>query len=159
LGLLTYHAKKGWRHLFAQLLGASALYASSSYVANYAIAHQTYYSGSIYDIPWTASVAWLAIIGKFASRFELTESKRSQPLLGVWIPRLGMLALFSLPWFALYAQIQPYSSTPVRNFRSILSLAAMLVMGILLFLRQNLLAKELGFLLESSRRSFEDLKA
>src|SRR5450432_2230712 len=42
--MLTYHAHGGWRYLYAQLLGASALYASSSYVANYAIGHQTYYS-------------------------------------------------------------------------------------------------------------------
>ncbi len=158
LVLLTYHAQGGWRHLYAQLLGASALYASSSYVANYAIAHQTYYSGSIYDIPWAASVAWLAIIGKFAARFQLSASKRSQPLLGVWITRLGMLALFSLPWCALYAQLEPESPVSVRNFRSTLSLLTMIVMGILLFLRQSLLGDELAQLLEESRRSFEDLK-
>jgi signal transduction histidine kinase len=158
LVLLTYHAHGGWRHLYAQLLGASALYASSSYVANYAIAHQTYYSGSIYDIPWAASIAWFAIIGKFAARFQLSESKRSQPLLGVWITRLGMLALFSLPWFALYAQLQSGSPASVRNFRSTLSLITMIVMGTLLFLRQTLLGTELAQLLTESRRSFEDLK-
>jgi hypothetical protein len=159
LGLLTYHAQGGWRFLYAQLLGASALYASSSYVANYAIAHQTYYSGSIYDIPWLASAAWLAIIAKFAAHPELSNSKRSQPLLGVWITRLGMLALFSLPWFALYAQLEPNSPAAVRKFRSALSLLAMIVMGTLLFLRQSLLGDELSELLGESRRSFEDLKA
>jgi len=50
LTLLVQGAEGGWRHLYAQLLGASALYASSSYVANWAIGHQIYYSGSIYDI-------------------------------------------------------------------------------------------------------------
>lgn len=158
LVLLTYHAQGGWRLLYAQLLGASALYASSSYVANYAIAHQTYYSGSIYDVPLCISMAWFAVIGKFAPRFRLFESKRSQPLLGVWITRLGMLALFSLPWFALYAQMEPDAPVAVRNFRSTLSLLAMIVMGILLFLRQSLLADELTQLLDESRRSFEDLK-
>ncbi|MBI3644660.1 MAG: hypothetical protein HY233_01650 [Acidobacteriales bacterium] len=156
---LAYHAQGGWRSLYGQLLGASALYASTSYVANYAILHQTYYSGSIYDIPWTASVAWLALIGKFAARLDLSTSKRSEALLGVWITRLGMLALFSLPWFALYAQLQPASPASVQNFRSTLSLLAMIVMGTLLFLRQNLLGTELGLLLENSRRSFEDLQA
>lgn len=159
LGLLTYHAHGGWRHLYAQLLGASALYASSSYVANYAIGHQTYYSGSIYDIPLIISMIWLAFIGKFAARFQLSEAKRSQPLLGVWITRLGMLALFSLPWFALYAQLETGSPVAVRNFRSTLSLIAMIVMGTLLFLRQNLLGAELAQLLKESCRSFEDLKA
>ena len=159
LVLLTYHAQGGWRLVYAQLLGASALYASSSYVANYGIAHQTYYSGSVYDIPWTASIAWLAIIAKFASHRELSSSKRSEPLWGVWITRLGMLALFSLPFFALYAQLQPDSPLAVRAFRSTLSLVAMIVMGTLLFLRQSLLGNELMLLLEESQRSFDDLKA
>lgn len=155
---LTYHAQGGWRHLYAQLLGASALYASTSYVANYAILHQTYYSGSIYDIPWTISVAWLALIGRFANRFNLSQSRLSQPLLGVWITRLGMLALFSLPWFAFYEQIKVGSPSEVRNFRTTLSLITMLVMGTLVFLRQKLLAQELASLLEKSHRSIEDLK-
>ena len=158
LVLLTYHAQGGWRHLYAQLLGASALYASSSYVANYAIGRQTYYSGSFYDIPLILSMTWLALIGKFAARFQLSEAKRSQPLLGVWITRLGMLALFSLPWFALYAQLEAGSPASVRNFRSTLSLITMIVMGTLLFLRQTLLGNELAQLLIESRRSFEDLK-
>src|SRR5258706_1074299 len=88
LVLLTYHAQAGWRLLYAQLLGASALYASSSYVANYAIAHQTYYSGSIYDIPLAASMAWMAIIGKFGAGAPLLSSKRSQPPLGGWVTPL-----------------------------------------------------------------------
>ncbi|MBI3474932.1 MAG: hypothetical protein HY010_04320 [Acidobacteria bacterium] len=157
--MATYHAQGGWRLLYAQLLGATALYAFSSYVANYAIAHQTYYSGSIYDIPWTSSIAWLAVIGKFAPRFKLAESKKFQTMMGVWITRLGMLALFSLPFFALYAQLESVTPVSVKNFRSILSLLAMIVMGTLLFLRQNLLGKELTHLLEQSRESFENLKA
>jgi hypothetical protein len=53
LAILAYTAHGGWRQLYGQLLGASALYASSSYVANWAIGHKLYYSGSIYDIPLT----------------------------------------------------------------------------------------------------------
>jgi len=155
---LTYQSQGGWRYFYANLLGASALYASSSYVANYAIAHQTYYSGSIYDIPLMFSMAWLALLGKFAARFQISEPRPSQPFLGIWITRLGMIALFSLPWFALYAQVEQNCPTAVRDFRSTLSLLAMIVMGTLVFLRQKLLGNELGSLLERSRRSFENLK-
>ncbi len=45
LAVLAYSAQGGWRHIYGQMLGACALYASSSYVANWAIAHKTYYSG------------------------------------------------------------------------------------------------------------------
>lgn len=156
--LATYNAQGGWRHLYAQLLGASALYASASYVANYAILHQTYYSGCIYDIPWTLSVAWIAIIGRFADRLDLTESHHRQPLLGVWITRLGMLALFSLPWFALFAQANSDLPSSVRAFRTVLSLLTMVLMGTLVFLRQRLLGGELALLLDKSHRSIDDLK-
>jgi signal transduction histidine kinase len=158
LVILLYHAQRGWRNLYGQLLGASALYASCSYVANWAIARGTYYSGSIYDIPWTVSVAWLALVGKFAARYDLSQSKRSQPLLGVWITRAGMLAIFSLPCFALHAQLEASSPAPVRTFRTILSLLTMVVMGTMVFWRQRLLGDELSLLLKNSRRSFEELK-
>ena len=85
LAVFAYSSKSGWRHLYGQLLGASALYASSSYVANWAIDHKTYYSGSIYDIPLTFSIAWLAAVPAFADRLDLSESDPAKPHLGNWI--------------------------------------------------------------------------
>lgn len=159
LAVLSYGAQGGWRSLYAQLLGACALYASSSYVANWAIVHSQYYSGSIYDIPLTVSIAWTAAVALFARRWDLSESKPSQPILGVWITRLGMAAIFSLPWFAVRALLDDTTSATVRKFRISLTLIAMVLMGTMVFLRQSLLARELSHLLEKSRKSYEDLKA
>jgi hypothetical protein len=78
LAVLAYTADGGWRQLYGQLLGASALYASSSYVANWAIGHKLYYSGSIYDIPLTVSIAWMAAVPLLALRLHLSDSKPSQ---------------------------------------------------------------------------------
>ena len=158
LAILAYSARGGWRNLYGQLLGASALYASSSYVANWAIVHQRYFSGSIYDIPLTISIAWIAAIAVFAARWDLSESKPSQPIFGVWISRLGMLAIFSLPGFALRALLHAETPPPVRNFRIILTLLATVVMGAMVFGRQSLLGKELSRLIEKSHESFDDLK-
>jgi len=159
LAILAYTARGGWRHLYGHLLGASALYASSSYLENSDIVRNVYYSGSIYDIPLTISIAWIAIVAVFASRWDLSESKPSQPILGVWISRLGMLAIFSLPGFALRALLQADSPSPVRRFRIILTLLTAVVTGALVFWRQSLLGQELSRLLEKSHRSFDDLKA
>ena len=156
--ILAYTAHGDWRHLYAQLLGASALYAASSYVANWAIARHTYYSGSVYDIPLTISIAWIGTLAVIASRWDLSESKPSRPILGVWISRLGMLAIFSLPGFALIALLQAGSPSPVRRFRIILTLLTTVVMGAVVFWRQSMLGQELSRLLEKSRRSFDDLK-
>ncbi len=159
LAVLASASVGGWRLLYAQLLGASALYASSSYVANWAIGHQIYYSGSIYDVPLTISIAWIALIGKFARRYSLTESSQhSESPLGVWVTRVGMLAVFSLPWFALHSELDAASPAPVRKFRITLCLATMIVMGVMVFWRQKLLGGELSQLLQGSRRSYEDLK-
>lgn len=159
LSILAYTAGGGWRYLYGHLLGASALYASSSYVANYAINHNTYYSGSFYDIPLTISMVWMALVPLLARRLDLSDYKSSQPLLGVWVTRLSMLALFSLLWAALHAELDPTLPSPVKAFRIIVSLSTLIVMGVVVFWRQRLLRAELSLLLERSHRSFDDLKA
>jgi nitrogen-specific signal transduction histidine kinase len=159
LAILAYTAHGGWRQLYGQLLGASALYASSSYVANWAIGRKIYYSGSIYDIPLAISMAWIALVPLLAVRLDLSDSKPSQPLLGVWITRLSMLALFSLLWTALHSELDSSIPPSVRAFRITVSLLAMIVMGVVVFWRQRLLRDELSLFLEKSRRSFDDLKA
>jgi len=159
LSILAYTAHGGWRQLYGQLLGASALYASSSYVATWAIGHNLYYSGSLYDIPLAVSMAWIAAVPMLALRLNLLDSKPSRPVLGVWITRLSMLALFSLLWAAMQSELDPKLSTAVKGFRITASLLAMVVMGVVVFWRQRLLRDELSLFLERSRRSFDDLKA
>ena len=158
LAILAYTADGGWRKLYGQLLGASALYASSSYVANWAIGHKLYYSGSIYDIPLSVSMAWMAAVPLLALRLDLSDSRPSRPVLGVWITRLSMLALFSLLWAAMQSELDPALPPSVKDFRITVSLLTMVVMGIVVFWRQRLLRAELSQFLERSRRSFDDLK-
>ena len=158
LAILAYTAAGAWRHVYGQLLGASALYASSSYVANWAIGRQVYYSGSIYDIPLVVSMAWMAAVPLLARRLDLSDSEPSRPVLGVWVTRLSMLALFSLIWAALHAELSPSLPQPVKAFRIDVSLLTMVVMGIVVFWRQRLLRAELSLFLERSRRSVSDLK-
>ncbi len=159
LAILAYTAKGGWRQLYGQLLGASALYASSSYVATWAIGRKLYYSGSIYDIPLILSIAWMGAVPLLARRFDLSDSRPSRPVLGVWITRLSMLALFSLLWAALRAELEPKIPSAVKEFRITVTLLTMVVMGVVVFWRQRLLRDELSLFLERSRRSFDDLKA
>src|ERR1019366_508244 len=113
----------------------------------------------IYDIPLTVSIAWMAAAPLLALRLDLSDSKPSQALLGVWITRLSMLALFSLLWAAMHAELDPTFPHSVKAFRITVSLFTMVVMGIVVFWRQRLLRAELSLFLERSRRSFDDLKA
>jgi signal transduction histidine kinase len=159
LAILAYTTRGGWGQLYGQLLGASALYASSSYVANWAIGHKLYYSGSIYDIPLSVSIAWMGAVPLLALRLKLSDSKPSQPILGVWITRLSMVALFSLLWAAMHSELDRTLPPPVKTFRITASLLTMIVMGIVVFWRQRLLRAELSLLLERAHSSFGNLKA
>lgn len=159
LAIVAYTTSGGWRQLYGQLLGAGALYASSSYVANWAISHKLYYSGSIYDIPLTVSIAWMGAAPLLSLRLNLSDSRPTQPLLGVWITRLSMVALFSLLWTAMRSELDPALPSSVKSFRITVSLLTMVVMGVVVFWRQRLLREELSQFLERSRRSFDDLKA
>jgi signal transduction histidine kinase len=159
LAVLAYNTSGDWRQLYGQLLGASALYASSSYVANWAIGHKLYYSGSVYDIPLSMSIAWMGAAPLLALRLNLSDTKPTKPVLGIWITRLSMVALFSLLWAAMRSELDPQLPAPVKAFRINASLVTMVVMGIVIFWRQRLLRAELSMFLERSRRSFDDLKA
>lgn len=159
LAVVWYRSSGLWRSIYAHWFGASLLYSTSSYVANWALNHEWYFSGSVYDLPMVASMAWLAVPGLLAlqSSPQQPVSERSLPR-GVWAARLGMLAVFSLPIFAWLAFFNHQLPGPVRNFRVALTLGAIILMGALVFVKQHFLDVELIQLLRSSRQSFQDLQ-
>ena len=69
-----------------------------------------------------------------------------------------MAAVFSLPAFAAWTLFDAALPMRVRSFRLVLTLAAALLMGVMVFTRQHLLDGELIRLLNQSRDSFANLK-
>jgi len=159
LAVVSVTSHSGWRTLYRQMLAAGTLYAASSYVANWAIGHHSYYTGSFYDIPLAASVAWMGALPLFADRLDLSEWKLSKPRLAIWITRLSVVALFSLPVVALFTESQATLPRAVRSFRVTVTLAAMIFMGIVVFWRQRLLGAELSRLLTHATDSVEELQS
>ncbi len=152
-------SKGGWKTFYASLFGASFTYAASSYVANWALNRHTYYSGSLYDIPLAVSMAWIAAIGLWTGKREPQPDARSTSTShGVWLARLGMIAAFSLPVFAAWAMLDTSIPPHIRSFRLVLTLGAAALMGVMVFVRQRLLDRELLRLLNHSRVSFTNLK-
>jgi signal transduction histidine kinase len=159
LGLLWSKSSGPWKTLYAHWFGASVLYSLSSYVANWALDHDIYYSGSLYDLPLVVSIAWMAVPGVLALQMPVKETSPEKPTLrGVWAARLGMIAVFSLPIFAYVSIFDSSAPSSVRRFRLVVTLTATLLMGGLVFLKQHLLDIELIQLLRSSRQSFQDLQ-
>ncbi len=148
-----------WKLFYANLFGAYLTYALSSHFANSAIDHHVYYSGSFYDVPLAASMAWITITGLFIKARVPQPAVRSiSAAHGLWLARLGMIAAFSLPLFAAWALMNTSVPPLIRSFRVIATLSAALLMSLLVFVRQRLLDGELLRLLTHSRESIAHLK-
>ena len=153
------NSKGAWKFLYGNLFGASLTYAAGSYLANWALGRNLYYSGSFYDISLVASMAWITLIGIWAQRHEPQPGAGSGSTAhSVWLARLGMITVFSLPLVAASALFENTIPPSIRSFRLLLTLSAAFFMGIMVFVRQRLLDRELFRLLTQSEESFVNLK-
>ncbi len=156
---LCWNGSQGrWRALYANLFGFSLLYASSSYFANWALERKVYYSGSLYDIPLSISGAWIALIGLWSRAGEPEGESKGATAYGVWVARCGMIAVFSLPIFAAWTLSDTTVPHRILSFRLILTLLAAFAMGVMVFVRQRLLDRELVNFFHRSQDSIENLK-
>jgi signal transduction histidine kinase len=158
-GLAAMGTRGSWRRIYAHLCGAAFLYSLTSWGINLAISAGSYYTGSIYDIFLVASLAWFVCLGSL--RFRTTpEPEEAGRLMRFWIaasPRLAMLAVLSLPLFGLRTFLET-DPPPLRRFRLILTLVAVVVMGACVFLKQYLLDRELLRLLQEKEKDYERLQ-
>lgn len=159
LVLAAFTSSGGWRRLYLHLLGASLLYAINSQLLDRAAANDTYYSGSLYDIPLIGTVAWIAAASLSAREWNLDPTKfnmhrRWKQLVG----QLAMLAILSLPILGLWTVLEDKSPAPSRAFRVFAVLGAMLLLGTFVFLRQYLQDQALMALLKESRHAYEGQK-
>lgn len=160
LGALAVGTKGAWKRIYLGLFAANALYAFSSETMNMAIAAGQYFSGSLYDVPFVASLCGLVWVGLLALRLKPVCEPAPQTS-NRWLalaPRLAMVAILSLPLMGFYAMFLAQAPDKLRYFRVLVTLAAMLVLGACVFIRQFLLDRQLVRLLESSNQSLENLQ-
>ena len=159
LTLASFTSSGGWRRLYLHLLSACLLYGVGSQFLDRAVTNGTYYSGSLYDIPLTASLAWMAAAAMSARDWDLhSHDFTFNPRWRKIIPQLAMLALLSLPVLGLWAVLLDHSAPASREFRVFTVLGAMLVLGAFVFLRQYFQDQALMSLLKESRRGYESQK-
>jgi len=156
LGLAAWTSSGGWRRLYLNFLAAAALYGINSQFLDRAAADNTYYSGSPYDIPLIATVAWMAAASLSAREWDL---KTVPPLKRApWreiLSRLAMLALLSLPALGLWVVFVDQSPAASRLFRLFTVLTGMVVLGAFVFLRQYVQDQTLIGILQQSRQSYD----
>jgi signal transduction histidine kinase len=159
LGLATWTSSGGWRRLYLHLLAASVVYGVNSQFLDRAATANTYYSGSLYDVPLIATVAWMAAAALSARTWNLQSHELNlTPWLKKVVPQLAMLAILSLPVLGVWTLLFDKSASPTRSFRLFTVLAAMLLLGAFVFLRQYFQDQALMTLLRDSRRGYESQK-
>jgi len=156
LAVAALTSSGGWRRLYLHFLGASVLYGVGAQFLDRSSAKNTYYSGSVYDLPLIAAVIWMAAASLAAREWQLQSMPPAIRL--PWrnlMPRLAMLAILSLPAFGLWAVLFDRSPVASRLFRIFAVLTAMLVLGGFVFLRQYMQDQALIGVLQESRRSYD----
>jgi diguanylate cyclase (GGDEF)-like protein len=135
-----------WKVIYGHLFGAGLLYALSSVTASVAIDLGRYYTGSFYDIPLLISMLWFSAVGLIGHRFasQARALKANEGKRRGWISALAMVAILSLPVLAGWALYMSSAPARVRNFRVLLTLATMVVMGTLLWIKQHGLDTEIA---------------
>ena len=158
--LLVWRRSRGaWRAIYLHLFAATLLYCVASLMASEAIDLHLYYTGSLFDVPLVAAMAWFARIGALGQQGNTEIEMVSIPSTGfeIWKARLAMLAVFVTPLMMAWAQFGGTVPQRVRTYRLFLTVAVMLVMGVLVFVKQHLLDQELLYLLRSSRHHLDEM--
>lgn len=159
LRLVWKRSQGSWRTIYGQFLKAALLYSMGSILASVAIDFHRYYTGSLYDVPLVAAMAWFAAAG-FMARGSLPGRPADQVPQrdhSMWTTRLAMLAVFSTPLMVAWAEFGGEAPPRVRSYRLVLTAAAMVLMGTLVFLKQHWMDRELLHLLRLSRHNLDEM--
>jgi diguanylate cyclase (GGDEF)-like protein len=159
MGLVWKRSHGSWHTIYGQLLKAVMLYSITSILASVAIDYHQYYTGSLYDIPLVAAMAWFGAVGFIARQSSLDRPTDQEPgpHHNMWTARLAMMAVFSTPLMVAWAVFGGGAPPQVRSYRLILTVAAMVFMGVLVFLKQHWMDRELLHLLHLSRQNLGEM--
>jgi diguanylate cyclase (GGDEF)-like protein len=158
--MLVWRRSRGaWRSLYFNLFVAALLYCVASLMASEAIDLHLYYTGSLFDVPLVAGMVWFVRIGLLPRETAAQSSLDEVPTRGyeTWKERLAMVAVFVTPLMMAWAEFGGDAPQSVRSYRLLLTVAVMLVMGALVFIRQHLLDQELLSLLRLSRQNLDEM--
>lgn len=148
-----------WRAIYGQFVKAALFYSAGSILAGVAIDNHRYYTGGLFDVPLVAAMAWFAGVGLLGRKSEVDRPADETPSQehSMWTARLAMLAVFSTPLMVAWASFSNGTPPRVRFYRLVLTVAAMVFMGTLVFLKQHWMDLELLHLLRLSGQNLNEM--
>src|SRR5271170_7003533 len=158
VGLVWRRSHGSWRLIYRQLFVAALFYSVGSLLAGVAIDYHQYYTGSLFDVPLVAAMAWFASVGFIARGSSSDQPTDQEPRHdhSMWTARLAMIAVFSTPLMVAWAEFGGGAPPRVRSYRLFLTVGAMVFMGALVFVKQHWMDRELLHLLHMSRRNLDE---
>jgi len=159
LVILSARNAPPWRGFYLQLLAAFAFLATGSLVLSLAINNGSYYAGGYYDTSFFLGLYLLTFIPLYGSSLQPREDRKlnRELLQSVWIARIAMMGILSLPVIAMLGLYEKNIPPDVATFRLRLVFGAMLLLGGLVYWKLYLLARELGNLVRLTGESIENL--
>jgi len=163
-GILTLRTQGVWRSIYVHLLGASALYALSSAVANLAIDSGGYVNGKLYGLGLTAAVCWFVWIPLHAR--ELSGAEITNGHFGasrgsyssVWA--MVVVVMISIP--IVWELLERHENQGLRALRLLIAVAAIVCLATAAYITENFarrkLASDVDLAYESLRSQEELLK-
>jgi len=147
VGILTFCVQGPWKAIYFHLLGAAALYALSSIVANLAIDAGGYVNGKLYGLGLTASVCWFMWIplrARQAAGAEITAtrsagSQDSQSSLGAML----VVVIITIP--IVWELFQRDENTGLRTLRLLIAVAAIVCLASVAYIKEYLARRELAW--------------
>lgn len=132
-----------WKRFYALFSAVVVFNGIAFYVLNRAIEKDVYFTGSWYDVPYSASFAAFTAVAMLGSGLSPTPETAADESYSSWMGNLAMVAVLSLPIIAFYAMLDPRLPYQASNFRVLVTLATMFLMALVLFIQHRRLNQEL----------------
>ena len=145
VGILSLRVQYPWKMICLHLLGASALYALSSAVANIAIDSGGYVYGKMYGLGLTASACWFVWIPVRAQQITKAEVRAARFDTGQGSPASAwsmlVVAMISVP--LVWQLFQKDETAAMRRFRLLVAIAAIMCLAIVAYIKEHFAKSEL----------------
>jgi signal transduction histidine kinase len=168
LAILWMRTTGAWKTVYANLFGGATLYMLASLSIDVASDSGDYYTGSLYDLPMISSFLWFALAGVIAyqnrEKLEAPAEISGEPDAdfahgeSVWAARTAMVAVISLPLFAMYTVKFLNDGPIVRDFRLMATFIAAIPLAILVFMRTHFADADRVRLLAEAELSVNNLR-
>ncbi len=154
------HSRGAWRWIYVQLLAIALIHAAGFVVTARATLMGTFTSGSIYNLPNVIMFLWFGTLGVTAHRLSLVPESRHPAHTGgtQWPQWLAITGVLFIPILAAWNQFMSNAPAPVREFRLVVTLIALVAGTAMVFLRQHVVDQERLRLVTSLQQSLENLQ-